>query len=59
MPTPNKYIKYYLLGWHGTYIITEPSRYGPLGSVHEALKRIKAIHPQSRRGHPQKRNTVW
>ncbi len=35
---------------HGTCIRTEPSRYGPLGSVHEALQRIQAIHPQSRRG---------
>ncbi len=38
--------------WHGTCIRTEPSRHGPLGSAHETLRRIQAIHPQSRRGHP-------
>ncbi len=26
------------------------SRYRPLGSVHEALQRIQAIHPLSKRG---------
>ncbi len=37
-------------GWHGTCICTEPSRYGPFGSVHDAWQWIQAIHPQSRRG---------
>ncbi len=31
-------------------IRTEPSRYGHRGSVHEALRRIQAIHPNPEGG---------
>ncbi len=53
-----KYIYIYIYiyvsqGWNDTCIQTEQSRYGHIGSVHEALQRIQAIHPQSRRGRPQ------
>ncbi len=40
----------WIVVWHDKCIRTDPSQYGPLGSVHEALKWIQAIHPQSRRG---------
>ncbi len=49
MPTTIIYI-YTHKGWHDTCIRTEPSRYGPLGSVHEALRWIKAIHPNPEGG---------
>ncbi len=38
------------MGWHGTCIRIEPSRYRHLGSVHDALRQIQAIPPNPEGG---------
>ncbi len=38
---------------------TFPDMWGTPGSVHDALRPIQAIHPQSRRGRPLQCNAVW